>query len=644
MDIISQKLLMSISKKEVIDFPYIEDVFSTYLYEGNSDNQIIVNGIDLDNNGGLVLLKDISGYSTPYLIDTERGKDSIISTAYRRLTIFNPEVITSFNNNGFALGAGLNYTEQANNLGKPYISWTFRKAPHFFDIVTYTATSGTPVPISHNLESKPGAILIKGVDEDNTWTVAIRKNDSEYIVTSLAESSTPSPLETISDFATSTTINLQSLSAYATYNTGVTYVMYLFGHSNDPNGIIKCGSYLGSGDVNGPEINLDWEPQWLLIGTGLPTNNLHVFDHIRGFTVDEHNPSIAINSVGDNSSTDKIRLTSSGFKVVGYSDIFNSNNHYGYIAIRRSPMRVPNSAAKVFKATAYNGSEPIPQYFSTGFTVDTNFYKYLNRTFSTYIWDRIRGGNQALTSASTNPTTDISTNSTATVLLKQFERNDGFSVGSGANNASGPLLNCAFARAPGFYDTVCYSGYSNAVIPHNLKVVPELWIIKGKDVTSRWFVGLTSWENYRVYLNDSSPKEYGSILGNFTAKTFTQTTSEGEVSSGLNIVYLFSSCLGVSKIGTYIGTTENIDIDCNFVSGARFVLIKRTDNAGDWYLWNHALGITGGTDPYYLLNKSEMQIDYTNYIDQKEVGFRVTSSGNSPINILDGHYMFLAIA
>jgi hypothetical protein len=43
---------------------YVEDVFSTYLYEGNGSTQTITNGIDLDGEGGLVWAKnrDTNGY------------------------------------------------------------------------------------------------------------------------------------------------------------------------------------------------------------------------------------------------------------------------------------------------------------------------------------------------------------------------------------------------------------------------------------------------------------------------------------------------------------------------------------------------------------------------------------------------------
>ena len=50
------------------------------------------------------------------------------------------------------------------------------------------------------------------------------------------------------------------------------YVAYLFAHNDGdgefgPDGdadIIKCGSYTGNGSSTGPEIDLGFEPQWLL--------------------------------------------------------------------------------------------------------------------------------------------------------------------------------------------------------------------------------------------------------------------------------------------------------------------------------------------------------------------------------------------
>jgi hypothetical protein len=49
-----------------------------------------------------------------------------------------------------------------------------------------------------------------------------------------------------------------------------TYVAYLFAHDplgpsgDGSDGLIACGSYTGNGSTDGPEIDLGWEPQWVL--------------------------------------------------------------------------------------------------------------------------------------------------------------------------------------------------------------------------------------------------------------------------------------------------------------------------------------------------------------------------------------------
>jgi hypothetical protein len=70
------------------------------------------------------------------------------------------------------------------------------------------------------------------------------------------------------------------------------------------------------------------------------------------------------------------------------------------------------------------------------------------------------------------------------------------------------------------------------------------------------------------------------------------------------ISYLFATLAGVSKVGSYTGTAADLNVDCGFSAGARFILIKRTDSTGDWYVWDSARGIVVGNDPYILLNST----------------------------------------
>jgi hypothetical protein len=110
------------------------------------------------------------------------------------------------------------------------------------------------------------------------------------------------------------------------------------------------------------------------------------------------------------------------------------------------------------------------------------------------------------------------------------------------------------------------------------------------------------------------------------------------------VAYLFATCAGVSKVGSYTGTATTLQIDCGFTSGARFVLIKRTDSTGDWYVWDTARGIVSGNDPYLLLNSTAAEVTNTDYIDTYSAGFEISSTAPAAINASGGTYIFLAIA
>jgi hypothetical protein len=116
------------------------------------------------------------------------------------------------------------------------------------------------------------------------------------------------------------------------------------------------------------------------------------------------------------------------------------------------------------------------------------------------------------------------------------------------------------------------------------------------------------------------------------------------LSGSTYIAYLFATLPGISKVGSYTGTGNAINVDCGFSAGARFILIKRTDSTGDWYVYDTVRGIVSGNDPYLLLNSSAAEVTNTDYIDPLSSGFTVTSSAPTGLNASGGTYIFLAIA
>ena len=144
-----------------------------------------------------------------------------------------------------------------------------------------------------------------------------------------------------------------------------------------------------------------------------------------------------------------------------------------------------------------------------------------------------------------------------------------------------------------------------------------------------------SWRSVDVW-NSTSPTSSVFSLGNSS-----NTNHNGDD----YVNYLFASLSDISKVGSYTGTGSNVNVDCGFTSGARFVLIKRHDSGtGDWYVWDSTRGIVSGNDPYFLLNSTAAQVTNTDFIDPLNAGFTVTSSAPSDLNANGGKYMFLAIA
>ena len=662
----SKKLIQAAAGNAGDTLGYVDDVFSTYLYEGNGSSVTVNNGIDLAGEGGMVWVKNRTSTPSHAIYDTERGPSTGTSSSTNKTLSSNassPEGIfanvagiTAFNSNGFTTASDqvspYNVTGPSS---QRFASWTFRKQEGFFDVRTVTHTSGTDTVVDFSNLGTIGAVISKKTTATESWWVSHRYDNTKYLVLN----TTAGEATVAGNFGISGT-NFTIQSGLSSGD----YVIYAFAHDvqsfgdNGNESIIKCGSYTGNASTNGPEINLGWEPQWILVKKSSASgNNWFIFDSMRGITTGSDDLLIRPNLSDSEGSAEYASLLATGFKVKGTDQAFNSNGStYIYIAIRR-PMKTPTAATEVFKPTAYTGTEPTPQYFTTGFTVDANIYKYRNSNIGATISDRLRGGPIYSFTSDTTAEGDLTGNSASAVFNLQFQRNDGFSVGSGAANASGNLIAYSFKRAPKFCDVVAYSGDGNATqdINHSLGVSANMIILKQrKNSGTQWLQWNSETPNHSMYFNLTNANfQTGGgqpyYVGQSVSSTAFRVSADGSVnqsngSGNSYIAYLFATLAGVSKVGSYTGTGSNVDVNCGFSSGARFILIKRTDSTGDWYIWDSARGIVSGNDPYYLSNSTAAEVTGTDYIDPLSSGFTVTSSAPAGLNASGGTYIFLAIA
>ena len=212
-------------------------------------------------------------------------------------------------------------------------------------------------------------------------------------------------------------------------------------------------------------------------------------------------------------------------------------------------------------------------------------------------------------------------------------------------------------RAPGFLDAVAYSGQLNLAnpatftVPHNLGVIPELVIVKSRTTTDKWSVGSTLYpDGGNMVLNENGGIEGTNSTFRFNYAGWTDSLvsfgSDADVGRLGNtyIAYLFATLAGVSKVGSYTGNGTSQTINCGFTSGARFILIKRTDSTGDWYVWDSARGIVAGNDPHLSLNTTAAEVTTDDSVDAESSGFIVNQDAGTNVNVNTASYIFLAIA
>lgn len=623
----------------------VDEVFNTFVYDGNNTGQSIVNGIDLSGEGGLVWTKSRAYAVDHALVDTVRGNTKYLQSHNTSAEASSSVGITAFNNNGYTLGADNTWIwNVSNSYVKEYVSWTFRKAPKFFDIVTYTGNSINGTTVNHNLGSVPGMIIVKNISHGSSnWRVYHRGSDSsapeDYVLLLNGGNERYDSASFWNDTApTSTQFTLGGDDDVNDH--GDTYVAYLFAHNNNDGGfgpdsdqdVIKCGSFTkgDTGTSNFINVNLGFEVQWLLTKS-TADENWDIYDVQRGMSLTQAKPIRPnLSSAEGNFASQYIYPTSTGF---AYQD--NNASTYIYMAIRRGPLAAPTDATKVFAMDTLGGTSPTPPGFNSGFPVDMAFLKPINSSSDWLLASRLIQGKQLVTNS--NP---AEVDETANVFDYQ---NGYYNFSSSASNYQAWM----WKRAPSWFECVCYDGTGSVrTVSHNLGAVPEMIWVKRRDSGGSWGVwhkDLTS--GYYLGLDTDDAQLSNSNVWTTTNPTATQfsvgTQGFTNNSSGTFIAYLFATVDGVSKVGNFtLGSSGSSNIDCGFSSGARFILAKKKSGTGGWLVWDTVRGIVAGNDPYLLLNSNAAETGGYDFVDPYSQGFTIPEASYWGA----GDYIFYAIA
>lgn len=614
--------------------------------------------------GGMVWIKNRDSAYTHHIYDTERGVKQAMQTPSTSAQGSRAGGLVSFNHNGFTLG---NYTHENSSAGDKTVSWTFRKAPKFFDIQTWTGNGTNNRTVSHNLGSTPGMIIVKRTDSAASWAVWHRSGDfnpSEFkhgILNGTADFNNYGYFPLNPDQSSLVTDSIFTLTGDAVVNgSGGTYIAYIFAH-NDGDGnfgptgdqdIIKCGRYTESSNGTESVEDLGFEPQFVLLKAASSSGNWELHDVVRGMPV-----PWGVNQANSGNG-EKLFPNTTGAKSTQSSFIYPTPNgfvrpdgYYGagtemiYMAIRRGDMGVPTDATDVFDLTTYTGNSLNNRKITTGFAVDSNLTfgrSGQQASWATRMTDGMHVGNAQYQGYETLYDWIDWGHSD-----KYEMTNGGYSLN---NNNGISYVSYSWKRASKFFDVVCYTGNGTAgrTVTHNLNTVPEMLLVKKRNTDDDWAVYHSALGNTdNLFLNDAQGTGTR-LYWNNTTPTDTSFTlgSHGKVNNAGSeyFAYLFASVDGVSKVGSYTGTGSDINIDCGFSNGARFVLIKRTDANGDWWVVDTKRGLVTGNDAILALNVASSEITSTDQIDPYSAGFTVAATASSDFNANGGNYIFYAIA
>ena len=629
-------------------------------YTVNGSPTIVTSGTEIQSNygqGGLVWTKQRTSGSNEHhwLSDTERTAQHTLSTNLDSGQIGQVNNAPTLNSSGYQLHNWI----YNNDNNEDYVGWTFRKAPKFFDIVTWTGNGTENRQISHNLGSVPGMILVKGYSLTEDWNIYHRSTGtSKYI--QLNGTANAANVDTGAGganlwFGTTPTSTHFTVDEHARVNgNGNQYIAYIFAHNNGDGefgpdadqDIIKCGTYTGNNSTNGPTVNLGFEPQWLFIRhIDANGNSSFILDNMRGLYTDRADPTLSPNANNDEqASQDMVDLTSTGFQLKRANDNINGNgNNYIYVAIRRGPLATPTNANDVF-GTSTRLAGTLNVRAVAGFPVDGYLRRNdINSSDSFQFGARLTGG--AILTYDNSAEFDLSGS-------KWYEHQDGLFNGTGSGAAEDTDLYLMWKRAPGYFDQVCYDGNGSArTITHNLGVVPEMmWVKMRTGGSGRWVVYHKDLGNTKyAFLNEAD------AFGTFNAWNNTTPTSSvfslsswGDVnqSSQTFVAHLFATADGVSKVGSYTGngSTSGPTVDCGFSGSPRFILIKKaTGGTGSWAVFDHVRGIVAGNESQIYLNNNAAQQSATDQIDPTASGFQVVIN-SATLNSNGETYIFYAVA
>ena len=338
----------------IIDKP--SDYFNTVLYTGNGSTQSIT-GVGFQPDW--VWQKTRNYDYSHSLVDVVRGASLNIFTNNTLADQTVTNGLTSFDSDGFSVGADLGWNASASDRNSK-VAWNWlasnttasntqgditstvsANTTSGFSIVSYTGT-GSTATVGHGLGATPSMIIIKERNNATSWIVYHHKNTSAPATDYLLLNST----QATDDYAdyfndTEPTSSVFTIDTAGDINgSSDTYIAYCFAEKK---GFSKFGSYTGNGNADGTFVYTGFKPAFVIRKVTSASSDWIMQDNKRsesGGSNQIRNYLFPNSSQAEVSSQDyfNIDFLSNGFKMRSTDGGANgSGQTYIYMAFAENP-------------------------------------------------------------------------------------------------------------------------------------------------------------------------------------------------------------------------------------------------------------------------------------------------------------------
>ncbi len=662
--------------------------FNTVLYTGTGASQSITNvGFQPD----FTWIKNRSRVGVSHsLQDSVRGTGAS-KTLYTDGTYYEGQYgnfgyISSFDIDGFTVNPSSSalHTSQS---GDTYVAWNFKAGGSAvtntdgtitsqvsantdagFSVVSYTGNSTAGATIGHGLNNSPSVIITKGLNATSAynWMVyhsALTQGTYGYLnLTNAFEG----PNQEI--WYNAPTSNLFSIGSNVNLNANGPYIAYCFA---EVEGFSNFGSFVGTGTTSGQLVVTGFEPAFVMWKKTSNSTSAHwnIVDNKRSLLKNKNNvlyPNLS--SAEDVTSYDLIDFNENGFQVKApYSQFNESGATFIYMAFAADPTTIEPSLEDSFNTVTYDGNNSTNPITDVGFQPDFVWIKNRTNANSHILVDSVRGNNSFLESDGTGAESIRANEEFASFDPNGFTLQTNYIATNNSSydyvawcwkgaelpaiNSNGSIKSVVSANPAAGFSIVSYTGNGSAgaTIGHGLGVKPNMIIVKNRNILSN-FVCYNSNLGATKYLLLNTTDAQGDLTEIWNDTEPTDSVYSVGFSTNLNgngnnhIAYCFAEVVGFSKFGSYTGngTTGNKQT-INFEPA--FVLIKRTNDAGAWSLYDNKRSPTNPRDKKLVPNSSAAEnVAGTTYqLNFYSDGFDF-NGGGADLNVSGGTYIYMAFA